>query len=443
MAKVFELKKDRAEQAEKARKVVELSVSESRDMSADEEAVVAGFEARIAGIDRQIAVLERVEGLAGQGAEAPGRRSAPLGSDGPALDGKHKYSLLRAYRCALGIERGGLESEVSQAIATRTGKQPQGIYIPWDLATHRAETGGAAEHRTGVVNTTVGASTIASILGTDLIQLLRNRMVMNSLGATVLNDMTGGTFSLPKQTGASTMYHVAEGSAPTGSNMTFSQVTWTPKTAGAITDLTRKFILQTNQDSEALARNDLAKQMAIGLDNAGINGTGSSNQPTGILVDTNIPVVAIGTNGGAPTWDAVVGLETLVATSNADFGRLGYLTSNKGRGKLKRTPKIGSTFPTFIWEGGQGGVGQVNDYNALASEQVPSSLTKGTLSTATALIFGNFESATYAFWSGLDILVDPYTGSSSGTVRFVALQDYDYQFRYEQSFAVCKDIDPS
>jgi hypothetical protein len=42
-------------------------------------------------------------------------------------------------------------------------------------------------------------------------------------------------------------------------------------------------------------------------------------------------------------------------------------------------------------------------------------------------------------WGGLDLLVDPYTGSSAGTVRVVALQDVDVAIRRAASFAIAKD----
>ena len=46
-------------------------------------------------------------------------------------------------------------------------------------------------------------------------------------------------------------------------------------------------------------------QVASAIDTVGING-GRSNEPTGILQTSGIGSVAIGTNGGAPTWASVV-----------------------------------------------------------------------------------------------------------------------------------------
>ena len=40
---------------------------------------------------------------------------------------------------------------------------------------------------------------------------------------------------------------------------------------------------------------------------------------------------------------------------------------------------------------------------------------------------------------GLDVLLDPYTGSAAGTKRVVALQDIDIALRRAASFAAMKD----
>jgi HK97 family phage major capsid protein len=227
-------------------------------------------------------------------------------------------------------------------------------------------------------------------------------------------------------------------------------VTWTPKTCGAFSDMTRKFILQTNQDAEALVREDLSKQLAIELDRVGLNGSGVGAQPLGVMNDPNVPVLPLGTDGGPPDWPTVVNLEKLVAQANAEFGRLGYVTSNAGRAKMKQTPKVATpAYPIFLWEADRpadmanGAEGAINGYRAMATEQMPSNLTKGAGTGLTGLVYGNWESATYAFWSALDMLVDPYTGGSAGTVRIIGLIDCDVQFRWEQAFAKCNDLNPA
>ena len=53
--------------------------------------------------------------------------------------------------------------------------------------------------------------------------------------------------------------------------------------------------------------------------------------------------------------------------------------------------------------------------------------------------FGNFRDLVIGMWGGLDLMVDPYSGSTSGTVRIVALQDVDVAVRYTESFATMVD----
>ena len=336
----------------------------------------------------------------------------------------------------------GIEGEVHQQMVKYRAQcgiaEPaQGILIPWHLRNKKF----AAERRDLTTSTASGG--IANILGTELIDILRNRMKMRDLGARVLSGLSGGTFSLPKQTAAAQAYHTAEAVAAAKSNLVLGQVTWTPRTLTAITAMTRKTLLQTSLDVEAVAREDLMKVMAIAFDYDGINGTGQDQQPMGILQNPDVPTVPIGANGGEMTWATVINLETQVATGNADFGALAYLTSPKGRGMLKTIPKISSSaYPIFIWEkgGNMSGEGEVNSYRAAATTPVPSNLTKGSGSSLTSLLFGNFESATYALWSGVDALVDPYSQGGAGSVLIYLFQDYDFQLRWEQSFAKCVDM---
>ncbi len=59
------------------------------------------------------------------------------------------------------------------------------------------------------------------------------------------------------------------------------------------------------------------------------------------------------------------------------------------------------------------------------------------------MIFGNWNDLIIAFWSGQDVIVDPYTGSSSGTLRIVTLQDVDVNVRHPESFNSIVDLTTS
>jgi hypothetical protein len=79
-------------------------------------------------------------------------------------------------------------------------------------------------------------------------------------------------------------------------------------------------------------------------------------------------------------------------------------------------------------------------YDAFCSNSVPSNLVKGSSgAVCSAIMFGNWIDLIIFMWGGLDIMLDPYTGSSAGTKRVVALQDVDVGVRHTGSFAAMKD----
>jgi hypothetical protein len=137
-----------------------------------------------------------------------------------------------------------------------------------------------------------------------------------------------------------------------------------------------------------------------------------------------------------------VDLEAAVANANADVGNLGFLTNSKARGKLRKTQEFASTNGKAVWTSGrERGIGEVLGYDAVVTNTVPSNLVKGSSgAVCSAEIFGNWSELLLGMWGGLDVMLDPYTGSTSGTKRVVALQDLDVAVRHVASFAAIKDM---
>lgn len=326
----------------------------------------------------------------------------------------------------------GFELECSAAAVSRGHQMAPGAQhrIPFDVLA----AGFARDLNVGTP--TAGGNLVATELRSDsFIDLLRNSMALEQLGITTLTDLNGN-LAIPRQTGGATAYWVAEGGAVTESQQAFDQVALTPKTVGAFTDMSRQLLLQNSVSVEALVRRDLATTIALELDRAGVNGSGTSNQPRGVLNTSGIGSVVGGTNGLAPTYDHMVDLETAVANANAAMGNLGYLTNTKVRGKLKKTQRFTGTNGDPVWERGN----EVNGYRAAVSNQVPSNLTKGTSSgVCSAIAFGNWADLLMGMWGGLDVLVNPYINSGTGTVRIEVFQSVDIAVRHPESFAAMVD----
>lgn len=342
---------------------------------------------------------------------------------------KREFSLLRAMEAAATgkWEKAGLEREVSAELEKQHGRSATGFFVPTDLM--------ARAYSKGIkVN---GGNTIATDFRDDLfIDLLRNRLATAQLGATVLDGLVGD-ITIPKQLTGNSVTWVDENGQAIDSNATFGQIGLKPKTVTANTELSRKFMLQSSLSAEQFARNELLQAMMLGIDLAAINGSGTSNQPTGILNTSGIGAVAIGTNGGALTWQHIVALETSIAAANADLGNLAYLTNTKVRGALKTTLKSEGV-SGYIWQDGDT---PLNGYRCAVSNQVPSNLTKGSeAGKCSPLIFGNWADLMIAHWGVLDVIVDPYTKGKQGAVVITVLQDVDIAVRNAESFAAVKDI---
>lgn len=345
------------------------------------------------------------------------------------------YSITRAINALVAQREGkanafkdaGFELECSRAVAQKVGKDAQGIYMPYDVMRRDLTVGTA----------TAGGHLVANeLLSMNFIDLLRHAMVIMGMGVQTLSGLEGNIF-IPRQTGGATAYWVTEGGAPTESQQAFDQVSMSPKTVGAFTDMSRKLLKQSSTDIEAFVRRDLAITLAQELQRVAINGDSGSDEPEGILNTTGIGSVVGGTNGAAPTWDHIVDLEGEVDQDNALLGSLGYLTNTKVKTQLKKTLKASAAGASFIWEGKDT---PLNGYAAGATNAVPSDLDKGTSTgVCSAIIFGNFADLIMGMWGGLDVLIDPYTQATSGTVRVVTHQDVDLAVRHPQSFAAMLD----
>jgi HK97 family phage major capsid protein/HK97 family phage prohead protease len=304
-------------------------------------------------------------------------------------------------------EAAAFEIEASDAAAAKLGRQSRGITIPQDVLRRDLNVGAA----------TAGGNLVATELDAgSFIDLLRNASALDQAGATVLTGLTGNV-AIPRQSGAATAYWVAESGAPTESQQTVDQVSLTPRTVAAYTDYSRRLMIQSSIDVENMVRNDLARVIALKIDYAGLYGTGSSSEPLGLKNTTGIGTEDFAAD--TPTFAEVVALESDVATANALAGNPVYLMNAAMRGGLKTKAKDAGS-GLFVMEGNE-----VNGYRGVLSNQVASG----------DLWFGNFADLIIGYFSGLDIMVDPYTNSTSGTVRVVAMQDCDIAVRHPESFS--------
>lgn len=348
------------------------------------------------------------------------------------------YSLLRALNSACEGEN-CFELEVSQEMSKKLGRSARrdGIFIPMNVRMRLSDnerTVYGLQKRAGLDATaaTKGTETIFTEY-VSLIELLRNKMMVRALGATVLSGLSE-TIAFPKQSAAGTATWVADnpGADVADSNLTFSQITMTPKLLQSSTSFSRKLLLQSSVDVEALVRNDLMAITARAIDLASINGSGAANQPKGILNQTGIGSAPTG--GTAMVYGTFVTMETQVAAANADIGTMAYLTTPGVRGKLKQLARLANTVALPVWNDGE-----VNGYRAEVSNQMP---IVGSAPALHSCVFGVWDQLMVGEWGALEVIVDPYRLKKQGMIEVTTFDTCDVAVRHAESFSAFVDANP-
>ena len=353
------------------------------------------------------------------------------------------YSFLRAIRMRCGGQQlDGIEGEMHQEAlreAQQNGTSLNGLGIPqvvlFGSGVRRFRDDLTAE------TATEGTETVATEVR-PLIDHLHERLAVRQMGATFLSDLRGN-IQFPRATAGTDPAHKDENATADETSPTFDTVTLSPERLPVAVEVSTQLLRQSSISVENWIRQYIATRIAIIMDKHAINGSGASHQPLGVLNVAGIGSVETDSDANKadkPTYEDIVDLETEVAIDNADMGALGYLAPPVMRGVLKKTLE----FPSApggrpIWTGSREN-GELNGYRAIASNVVPSNLSKGTVpNPLSAIIFGNWAELLIGQWGGLDILANPYSLDKEGLIRLTAHMFYDCAVRHAQSFAAIVD----
>lgn len=309
----------------------------------------------------------------------------------------------------------GAAAEYQAETERRTGRKAQGVFVPMSALEQRVST----------------TSTAGQIVGTDYrpqdyIEPFRNSLLARKLGVRVLSGLTGNV-TVPKYGTGTTVGWVAENSALSTSDMTFSNVTLSPKHAGGITEMSRQLIQQASPDVEQLIRDDLSFMLAKAIDSALIKG-GGTNEPTGVLATAGVQTANLATL----SWANI--LTMLQALDIANATAVNIVASMKVKAKLQGTLKNSVNGAEYLME-----AGLVGDLPAYFTNQVPEKT--GTPNTG-RLIAGDWSQVLLGVWSELDILVNPFdsVAYARGGVLIRAMATVGIAVRHPEGFVFAEDV---
>jgi HK97 family phage major capsid protein len=245
---------------------------------------------------------------------------------------------------------------------------------------------------------------------TRVIERLKAEVIAYKLGAV---DMaaSGSPISVPRLSASATAYWVSENSTITPSDLTFQQVSMTPKTAACRVVLSNLLLETSMPTADAVIEQDIASQLGIALDTGILNGSGASGEPLGVMNETGIGSVAsVGTAASAPVGDKITSLAKLtdfidsLANNNALSGSLGWAIHPAILSYIRQMTSVagGSGATDFVAINTQV-VAEGPAYSILGYPYYTST-SMGTPSGATvseSMCFGNWNDLMVARWGGL------------------------------------------
>lgn len=409
--RLHELKEKRSRKVVDMQQLLSKAETENRDLSDTESQAFDSLKGEIRSLDQSIERAEVVN-------ELERRAEADPITEQPFAQLEQRVSVLRVLQHLVDPSQRpleGAEREYSNEMARRSGRRPEGVFVPFAVV----------EQRAPVLTTTV-PEIVPTIHRADLyIDAFRRALISQRLGVRVLTGLTGN-LSIPRRGTGTSVGWVAEHSPLPDTSMDFDSVTMTPRHCGAIVELSRQIILQSSPDVEALVREDLARSVAEEVDRVLIDGGAVATEPMGILRTSG----TLQSTLAGPTWAQVLAMIGMAEDANIP-GPLRWLTSPKAARKLRGTLQNNQD-GTYLMQGGQ-----VGELPALSTSFVPDAdATHGTA------ILGDFSQTMIGIWGALDLSTNPYAEAvyRRGGVLVRAISTLDIGHRDPKAYVIADDL---
>jgi len=338
-----------------------------------------------------------------------------------------EFSIAKAINACASRDWKGAEFELEaiKAVAQRMGKtpDPHKFYVPFEVLMRKMPVRQDGKRDLTVASAGGGGYLVATE-NMGFIDMLYNRSVAFNMGVRRLSGLTAST-TIPRMSASGTAYWLAsESTAATETQQTFQQVSMTPKTAAAYTEISRQLLLQSSPGAEGIVTDDLAQIVATAADLAVLNGAGANGEPDGIIDFSGVGSVA----AGSLNYAAVLEFQTDVASSKVRPQSGGYVTTAAVAAIAKQRQRFSST-DTPLWTGNIWD-GQIEGFRAMSSEQVPSA----------TMIFGDWSEIVVGEWGVLEVEVNPYANFQAGIIGVRCMYTMDVGIRRPYAFSQMKTI---
>jgi HK97 family phage major capsid protein len=271
-----------------------------------------------------------------------------------------------------------------------------------------------------------GGFLVPEYLSGDLIDKLRARSSVFTAGARTVILEAGLPTTIASIVTDPTATWKAENAAVNVSDLTFGSITFTPKTLAVVVVASRELVEDGLNLSAAITLS-LTKSFAAELDRVALLGSGSGQEPKGVINISGVGSVSMGTNGLAlASYDPFIQALGVLQTANAQDPTAVIINPRTAQeaallkdstGQPLRKPQAIENLPFLV------------------TSKLPITETQGTASTASHAVMGYFPDLFVGVRTSLRIQVLQEKYADNNQVGFLATLRADIAVAHAASFA--------
>lgn len=265
------------------------------------------------------------------------------------------------------------------------------------------------EQRDMMTSETSGGNVVPVEMEKNILELLDDPTTMRGLCDVI---QANGDVDVPVETALGGGGWVAEGGTISTVDVTIAKKNATPKTYSTGIVWSFQQAVQSVVNIDQYFGRVVGRRLAQGLNAGYVSGTGSSNQPEGLVTALSTPTyMDLANNGADEIIDAAHDLGPSYRTGAV------WLMSDATLKSIRKL-KVNSTDDAYVWQPSEsyadiqhGTPGLLYGYPVRVDEDMP----------ATQIVFGNMKRAYRIYDFGpTQILADPYSGASAGLTKLWA-----------------------
>lgn len=332
----------------------------------------------------------------------------------------------------------GLEDEIDKfSWARAIGCINSGIWEGFEKEVF--ESSAKASRTLNQSTNTQGGFLVPAELQDGIIEALTKRATVIRAGATWIQGLAGGNLEFNREDAVVDLAAQAETltSAMTDSTPTLSQLVLSEHSAGALVYITEQMVRNANTGVDAWIERQLVKAIARYIDKMALVGTGASNQPLGIMNDTDLQTLAL--SNTPLEFDDLAEMQTMLEETDAwdDAGKMAMIWHPRVRNALRRQRLV-------QYSGQTGGGGFVfgaklnNLSDVLGFPEFGSTQLSGVSGSADAIL-GNWEELIIASWGNMVIKRSDDYRFGLNQIAIRAVIGMDIGVRHDDSFVTVTD----